>query len=93
VPGSGEEEGAFGGAGGYGEGGEEGLEVFFQNYTKAAAQIRRWTVSAAVLEVHSSAPAASATVAYLPMLSRSGSTITHHQVGSVFISLPTVTFI
>ena len=93
VPGSGEEEGAFGGAGGYGEGGEEGLEVFFQNYTKAAAQIRRWTVSAAVLEVYASPPSASATVAYLPMLTRSGSTITHHQVGSVFISLPTVTFI
>jgi hypothetical protein len=43
--------------------------------------------------VHASAPGASATVAYLPMLTRSGSTITHHQVGSVFISLPTVTFI
>ena len=87
------EEGGNGGSGGYGEGGDTGLEVFFQNYANAAAQIRRWTVSAAVLEVHSSAPAASATVAYLPMLSRSGSTITHHQVGSVFLSLPSVTFI
>lgn len=89
----GEEAGGNGGSGGYGEGGEEGLEVFFQNYAKAAAQIRRWTVSAAVLEVYASPPSASATVAYLPMLTRSGSTITHHQVGSVFLSLPSVTFI
>ena len=87
------EKGGIGGSGGYGEGGDTGLEVFFQNYAKAAAQIRRWTVSAAVLEVYASPPSASATVAYLPILTRSGSTITHHQVGSVFLSLPSVTFI
>jgi hypothetical protein len=82
-----------GGQGGYGEGGEEGLLVQFQNYTKAAANIRKWTVSSASFQVYGSPPTGNATTAYLRLLTRSGSTITHHQVGSVFISLPTVTFI
>jgi hypothetical protein len=82
-----------GGQGGYGESGEEGLLVQFQNYTKAAANIRKWTVSSASFVVSASKPSSSATTANLRLLTRSGSTITHHQVGSVFISLPTVTFI
>jgi hypothetical protein len=43
--------------------------------------------------VAASKPSSSATTANLRLLSRSGSTITHHQVGSVFLSLPSVTFI
>ena len=93
VPSSGEEEGGNGGSGGIGEAGEYGLSVSFQNYTKAAAQIRRWSVSGASFVVSASKPASSATTANLRLLSRSGSTITHHQVGSVFLSLPSVTFI
>ena len=92
-PGSGGENGGDGGQGGYGEGGNDGLSVSFQNYTKAAAQIRRWTVSSASFVVSASKPSSSATTANLRLLSRSGSTITHHQVGSVFLSLPSVTFI
>ena len=84
---------ANGGQGGYGEGGEEGLLVQFLNYTKAAATIGKWTISSASLVVSASKPSSSATTANLRLLTRSGSTITHHQVGSVFISLPTVTFI
>ena len=56
-------------------------------------QIRRWTVSGASFVVAASKPSSSATTANLRLLSRSGSTITHHQVGSVFLSLPSVTFI
>jgi len=93
APSTGEEEGGNGGSGGYGEAGDYGLEVFFQNYTKAAAQIRRWTVSSASFQVYGSPPTGTATTAYLRLLTRSGSTITHHQVGSVFLSLPSVTFI
>lgn len=93
VPSTGDEEGGNGGSGGYGEGGDNGIEVFFPNYTKAAAQIRRWTVSNAVFQVYGSPPTGSATTAYLRLLTRSGTTITHHQVGSVFLSLPSVTFI
>ena len=93
APSTGDEEGGNGGSGGYGEAGDYGLSVSFQNYTKAAAQIRRWTVSGASFVVSASKPASSATVANLRLLSRSGSTITHHQVGSVFLSLPSVTFI
>lgn len=93
VPSTGDEEGGNGGSGGYGEGGDNGIEVFFPNYTKAAAQIRRWSVSSASFVVSASKPASSATVANLRLLSRAGSTITHHQVGSIFLSLPSVTFI
>ena len=93
APSTGDEEGGNGGSGGYGEAGEYGLSVSFQNYTKAAAQIRRWSVSGASLVVAASKPSSSATTANLRLLSRSGSTITHHQVGSVFLSLPSVTFI
>ena len=93
APSTGDEEGGNGGSGGYGEAGEYGLSVSFQNYTKAAAQIRRWSVSGASFVVASSKPSSSATTANLRLLSRSGSTITHHQVGSVFLSLPSVTFI
>ena len=93
APSTGDEEGGNGGSGGYGEAGDYGLSVSFQNYTKAAAQIRRWTVSGASFVVSASKPSSSATTANLRLLSRSGSTITHHQVGSVFISLPSVTFI
>lgn len=93
APSTGDEEGGNGGSGGYGEAGEYGLSVSFQNYTKAAAQIRRWSVSGASFVVSASKPASSATTANLRLLSRSGSTITHHQVGSVFLSLPSVTFI
>ena len=93
APSTGDEEGGNGGSGGYGEAGDYGLSVSFQNYTKAAAQIRRWTVSGASFVVAASKPASSATTANLRLLSRSGSTITHHQVGSVFLSLPSVTFI
>ena len=93
VPSTGDEEGGNGGSGGYGEGGDDGAEVFFQNYTKSAAQIRRWSVSSASFVVAASKPASSATTANLRLLSRSGTTITHHQVGSVFLSLPSVTFI
>lgn len=82
-----------GGEGGYGESGDEGLLVQFQNHTKAAAQIRKWTVSSASFQVYGSPPTGTATTAYLRLLTRSGSTITHHQVGSVFLSLPSVTFI
>jgi hypothetical protein len=71
--------------------------VQFLNYTKAAANIRKWTVSSASLVVSASKPFSNATTANLRLLTRSastfGSTITHHQVGSVFISLPTVTYI
>ena len=93
VPSSGEEEGGNGGSGGIGEAGEYGASVSFHTYTKAAAQIRRWTVSSASFQVYGSAPTGTATTAYLRLLTRSGSTITHHQVGSVFLSLPSVTFI
>ena len=93
APSTGDEEGGNGGSGGYGEAGDYGLSVSFQNYTKAAAQIRRWTVSSASFQVYGSAPTGTATTAYLRLLTRSGSTITHHQVGSVFLSLPSVTFI
>ena len=93
APSTGDEEGGNGGSGGYGEAGDYGLSVSFQNYTKAAAQIRRWTVSGASFVVAASKPSSSATTANLRLLSRSGSTITHHQVGSVFLSLPGVTFI
>ena len=93
APSTGDEEGGNGGSGGYGEAGDYGLSVSFQNYTKAAAQIRRWTVSGASFVVAASKPSSSATTANLRLLSRSGSTITHHQVGSVFLSLPSVTFI
>ena len=93
VPSSGNEEGGDGGSGGIGGAGDYGLEVFFQNHTKAAAQIRRWTVSSASFQVYGSPPTGNATTAYLRLLTRSGSTITHHQVGSVFLSLPSVTFI
>ena len=93
VPSTGDEEGGNGGSGGYGEGGDNGAEVFFQNYTKSAAQIRRWSVSSAAFQVYGSPPTGSATTAYLRLLTRSGTTITHHQVGSVFLSLPSVTFI
>ena len=93
APSTGDEEGGNGGSGGYGEAGDYGLSVSFQNYTKAAAQIRRWSVSGASFQVYGSPPTGSATTAYLRLLTRSGSTITHHQVGSVFLSLPSVTFI
>lgn len=93
APSTGDEEGGNGGSGGYGEAGDYGLSVSFQNYTKAAAQIRRWTVSNAVFQVYGSPPTGDATTAYLRLLTRSGSTITHHQVGSVFLNLPSVTFI
>ena len=93
VPSSGEEWGGNGGTGEYGEAGDFGASVSFQNYTKAAAQIRRWTVSGASFQVYGSPPTGTATTAYLRLLTRSGSTITHHQVGSVFLSLPSVTFI
>ena len=93
APSGGEEWGGNGGTGEYGEAGDYGASVSFQNYTKAAAQIRRWSVSSASFVVAASKPSSSATTANLRLLSRSGSTITHHQVGSVFLSLPSVTFI
>ena len=82
--------GSGGGSGGPGQGGVYGQSVSFYDYAKALVKVRRYSITSAVLQT--TQPTASPTTAGLRILTWDGSTVIHHQVGSVFLTLPVIVY-
>lgn len=82
--------GSGGGSGGYGAEGNYGQSVSFPDYANATVKVRRYSIAGAVLQA--TQPTASPTTAGLRILTWDGSTVIHHQVGSVFLTLPVIVY-
>ena len=82
--------GSGGGSGGYGAEGNYGQSVSFYDFAKAMVKVRRYSITSAVLQT--TQPTASPTTAGLRILTWDGSTVIHHQVGSVFLTLPVIVY-
>jgi hypothetical protein len=82
--------GSGGGSGNYGAEGNYGQSVSFYDYAKATVKVRRYSITSAVLQT--TQPTASPTTAGLRILTWDGSTVIHHQVGSVFLTLPVIVY-
>jgi hypothetical protein len=86
------QQGGVGGTGGLGEEGDAGLSVGFLQYTKATVRIRYWSVTSASFLKASTTPTSTATQSHMRLLSIVGGNVIQHKVGSVFLTLPSVTF-
>lgn len=84
-------DGGSGGSGGAGDAGDIRPQYTFTEYTKARTIIRTWEVTSLAFTVATTKPAASATLAHLPICKVVGSDIIQHQVGSIPLILPAVT--
>jgi hypothetical protein len=86
-------DGNVGGSGGIGEDGEAGKLVVLYDYQNASVKMRRWRVTAGSFTVSAGQPASSDTLAHVRVCTRDGSTLTQHQVGSLAVMLPVVTYV
>lgn len=85
---------AEGGDGGDGAPGGDGQAKTFSQYTTLLMVFRRWQVTSASLEVHSTKPTASpSTNIYVRIASQTDGVITQYHAGSYHITLPAATFI
>tara|TARA_R110000868_G_scaffold44944_3_gene149575 strand:- start:2671 stop:3567 length:897 start_codon:yes stop_codon:yes gene_type:complete len=85
---------ANGGDGGDGGAGGNGETKSFSQYTKLLMVFRRWQITSASLEVHSTKPtAAPATNIYIRIASQTGGVVTQYHAGSYHIALPATTYI
>ena len=85
---------AEGGDGGNGASGGDGQIKFFTHYTKLLMVFRRWQITSASLEVHSTKPTASpATNIYVRIASQTGGVVTQYHAGSYHVTLPATTYI
>lgn len=85
-------DGTPGGNGGQGEAGVPGVPVNFFNYQNALVWMVRYRVTAASYVVATIKPASSDLTAHLRICTRSGSSITQHQVGCVVMNLPVLSY-
>ena len=93
---SGENSGtpAEGGNGGNGAAGGNGEVKSFTQYTKLLMVFRRWQITSASLEVHTTKPTASpATNIYVRIASQTGGVVTQYHAGSYHVTLPATTYI
>ena len=83
-----------GGNGGNGVAGGNGETKSFTQYTKLLMVFRRWQITSASLEVHTTKPTASpATNIYVRIASQTGGVVTQYHAGSYHITLPATTYI
>ena len=83
-----------GGNGGNGAAGGNGETKSFTQYTKLLMVFRRWQITSASLEVHTTKPTASpATNIYVRIASQTGGVVTQYHAGSYHITLPSTTYI
>ena len=83
-----------GGNGGNGAAGGNGETKSFTQYTKLLMVFRRWQITSASLEVHTTKPTASpATNIYVRIASQTGGVVTQYHAGSYHITLPATTYI
>ena len=83
-----------GGNGGNGAAGGNGEAKSFTQYTKLLMVFRRWQITSASLEVHTTKPTASpATNIYVRIASQTGGVVTQCHAGSYHVTLPATTFI
>ena len=85
---------AEGGDGGNGAAGGDGEAKSFTQYTKLLMVFRRWQITSASLEVHTTKPTASpATNIYVRIASQTGGVVTQYHAGSYHVTLPATTYI
>ena len=85
---------AEGGDGGNGAAGGDGEVKSFTQYTKLLMVFRRWQITSASLEVHTTKPTASpATNIYVRIASQTGGVVTQYHAGSYHVTLPATTYI
>ena len=85
---------AEGGNGGNGAAGGNGETKSFNHYTKLLMVFRRWQITSASFEVHTTKPTASpATNIYVRIASQTGGVVTQYHAGSYHITLPATTYI
>lgn len=85
---------ANGGNGGDGGAGGNGETKSFTQYTKLLMVFRRWQITSASLEVHTTKPTASpATNIYVRIASQTGGVVTQYHAGSYHATLPATTYI
>ena len=83
-----------GGNGGNGAAGGNGEVKSFTQYTKLLMVFRRWQITSASLEVHTTKPTASpATNIYVRIASQTGGVVTQYHAGSYHVTLPATTYI
>ena len=83
-----------GGNGGNGAAGGNGETKSFTQYTKLLMVFRRWQITSASFEVHTTKPTASpATNIYVRIASQTGGVVTQYHAGSYHVTLPATTFI
>ena len=83
-----------GGNGGNGAAGGNGETKSFTQYTKLLMVFRRWQITSASLEVHTTKPTASpATNIYVRIASQTGGVVTQYHAGSYHVTLPATTYI
>ena len=83
-----------GGNGGNGAVGGNGEAKSFTQYTKLLMVFRRWQITSASLEVHTTKPTASpATNIYVRIASQTGGVVTQYHAGSYHVTLPATTYI
>jgi hypothetical protein len=83
-----------GGNGGNGAAGGNGEAKSFTQYTKLLMVFRRWQITSASLEVHTTKPTASpATNIYVRIASQTGGVVTQYHAGSYHVTLPATTYI
>ena len=84
---------AEGGDGGNGAAGGNGEAKSFTQYTKLLMVFRRWQITSASLEVHTTKPTASpATNIYVRIASQTGGVVTQYHAGSYHVTLPATTY-
>ena len=85
---------AEGGDGGNGAAGGDGEAKSFTQYTKLLMVFRRWQITSASFEVHTTKPTASpATNIYVRIASQTGGVVTQYHAGSYHVTLPATTYI
>ena len=85
---------AEGGDGGNGAAGGNGEAKSFTQYTKLLMVFRRWQITSASLEVHTTKPTASpATNISVRIASQTGGVVTQYHAGSYHVTLPATTYI
>ena len=83
-----------GGNGGNGAAGGDGEAKSFTQYTKLLMVFRRWQITSASFEVHTTKPTASpATNIYVRIASQTGGVVTQYHAGSYHVTLPATTYI
>jgi hypothetical protein len=83
-------DGSVGGTGGPGEAGQAGQSVSIIDHAKAFMKLRRFSVTSGVLQT--TQPTPGATTAGLRILTYDGTSIIQHQIGSVFMTYPSVSY-